>query len=660
MQHRNTLRARRTGSIRLGIVVILGIVIAGGVFAYQHFFHRGGEEAIKLIPADALVVGTCDLNPSPEQVPLFKRIHDALQNEHAGSHLSTLWTSAFQGSPAATDLQPFLHNNFAFAALKSATPAAANSPDVVFLASVTDATRVQEILAKYGQPGTVGAVNYYHLPKENVYATVLSGYLVVSSQMGPLTRVGAVSRGEAPAIAGLTDYQQARGSLRSDANFMFFCSAKGLSELQAQGHQHGAPVLPGAHWIAFGATALANGVETQWQLPMDVNAGAELSNLGSIPPIAPGLLKKLPAGAYGAIVLSQPAKYWDYMTRTAATSPEAKKAFDDGIASFERETGMSVARDILPGMAGHFVLAVYPDASGARPGADGLIVIDDANGADAAALAAKLRVVAEEKTRVHGNNLIHFVSSQPGGATLWALDPPTRAQLQNALSGMLGGGMSQSGNLGAGSAFQSPGSITGADVHVDANGLHAAGGGGALAMGPNGMRMTAGGMSMVLGSPPPSAPPVNPIVANKTVVYAVIGKAVLIATSQAMLDRALAAYNTGAGSLADDPRYAEMNSMLVPGAQSVSMLDATKIMQEFQPTLSHILPNSSGGVTAQDIVQVFGTHAGIVASQKFDGKTVAARTFIPLDYERLIHIISAGAASASPPAGATPGSPAVF
>ena len=107
MQYRNTLRARRTGSIRLGVVVILGIVIASGVFAYQHFFHRGGEEAIKLIPVDALVVGTCDLNPSPEQVPLFKRIHDALQNEHAGSHLSTLWTSAFQGSPAATELQPF-------------------------------------------------------------------------------------------------------------------------------------------------------------------------------------------------------------------------------------------------------------------------------------------------------------------------------------------------------------------------------------------------------------------------------------------------------------------------------------------------------------------------------------------------------------------------
>src|SRR5581483_1214451 len=51
----------------------------------------------------------------------------------------------------------------------------------------------------------------------------------------------------------------------------------------------------------------------------------------------------------------------------------------------------------------------------------------------------------------------------------------------------------------------------------------------------------------------PGGPDMSNLMKNKAVVFAEVGHTVLLASSQKMLDKALAAYTSGAGSLADDP-----------------------------------------------------------------------------------------------------------
>src|SRR5207247_394214 len=98
-----------------------------------------------------------------------------------------------------------------------------------------------------------------------------------------------------------------------------------------------------------------------------------------------------------------------------------------GIAGFEKETGISVPRDILPGLKGRLWLAVYPDREGPKSFVDGLIVIEDANGADPAGLAAKVRGYVEKTSGKESP--VRFVQSERPSGTEWRLDPDTQRKL---------------------------------------------------------------------------------------------------------------------------------------------------------------------------------------------------------------------------------------
>jgi hypothetical protein len=150
----------------------------------------------------------------------------------------------------------------------------------------------------------------------------------------------------------------------------------------------------------------------------------------------------------------------------------------------------------------------------------------------------------------------------------------------------------------------------------------------------------------------PSNQEVEKLVKNKAIVFAEVGHTVLLASSQKMLDKALAAYTSGAGSLADDPAFAQMRGMLPPGTQNLLLVNLPGIMEALRPALARSMGRSSG-TTPDDIVTLFGaTNTGLVGSQKCDGKAMTGTLFVPLDYERLIHVLSK--ASGGPASGALP------
>lgn len=670
---------RHFGGARLSALLLL-LGVAGGLVAYRHFFNRAGEAAIQLIPADAMMVLTVDANPSPQQTITFKRIEDALKREQADVQFDKAITSVLQNSPVGKEIRPYLRRNMALALLKANGQGTTGTPDAVVLLAVTEPGHVKEILAKYGRQNTQDGVEYYQLQQQNTDAAVIGDYLALSDKPAVLARVESVRSGATESVAHLPEYQQARTALPSDANLMVFVSPRALAEAQERGKAAGiANPWQNTRWMAFGMTVRERGLDAVWQMPMDAQAVPGAQNLSSVAPLNDETFKRLPAGAYGLMAFSQPGKYWNWIEDSTKNDPKASQSLNDGVAAFEKETQMSVPRDIVPGLQGHLVLAVYPDATSPQAGVDGLMVLDDANGADASALADKIRNYVERASAKDGKG-VRFVSEQRNGATIWALDDST----QDRMARSLGDAASSAGSLfgggpGAGASSFSPPpsgnlSLNGSDgsrMDLKGNGLSMRGADGSRVdlngsnfsaygkdgsrVGMNGNRVTfqgnggsvafnnAQGGTAVSAPPTPPASPLTNALRKKTVVYAQVGHTVLMASSRAMLDQALAVYTSGKGTLADDPAYAQMHALLQPGSQSALMVNLPGIMEALRPSLVKWMANSHSGITPEDVTQMFGAirTTGIVGSSSYDGKVMSGRFFLPLDYERLIHVFGA-------------------
>jgi len=598
-------RLQRFGGTRAALLGVFLLVVVGGLLAYRHFFQRPGEAAIQLIPGDAMMVLTLDTNPSEQQVAVFKRISDAIQREGLDTQMENLIGEMFEKSPIGKDLRPYVMDSFAAAFWNTGGQPGMGEPDMVLFVAVTEPGKVGELLAQRGKKARVDGMDFYRFMQDNVNAAVIAHYLVLTSRPAALSRIESVRNGQMAAVASLPEYQQARAALPADANMMVFLSPRGLVTMGEQTKELGANPFRGTKWLAFGATVRDQGIAFDYRAPMDANALPALKHLSQIAAVDPALLKRLPPGAYGLLAYAQPGKYWDYFLDIFATDPNARRQVDSGVADFEKETGLNVSRDIVPALNGHLLLAVYPDERGAEYGVDGLIVMDDANGADPAALAEKVRVVIERASAKNARKGIRFVSTERDGITYRALDAATQKEMRRELTGAFG-----TSRTPQTATFRAPDGLT-----------------------PDAPRLT----------PPPAprtADDVGKYVQNKTVAYAQVGNTVLIASSQNLLERAVTAYQGAERSLADEPAYAAMRGMVTPNAQSLFMVNLADILAALRPTLEKAMEGDPTAPSVDDIVLLFGTvNTGLVGSGRYDGQVMTANFFLPLDYERLLRLI---------------------
>ncbi len=754
-------RRHRRGGSKFATLLVLGGMAAGGVYTYRRFFQRSGEAATQLIPVDAQMLVTLDLTPSAGQALTFKRIGDAIKAEHLDTRIDDLVTKSLSNSPLARDLRPLATGSTAYAMLKAtggAGHANAWDGDSAFFMAVKDAGQTSEILARDAQKSNVNGLDYYKIVGDTHCMAVIGNYLVTADRPQDLTRIEEVRRGELPAISTLPDYKTARAGLPADSNMMLFISGDAITQgmrqgMEAAGQRGLAAHNPSAHahYIAVGMAIRDGGIDAVAEVPLDPPAGAEGDSLSHIAPLDPNIWRKLPNGAYGLIALAQPGKYYSYVTAMTNGDADARRQMAEGVASFERETGLSVTRDILTGLNGNAVMAVYPDADNPRSSVDGLIVLDDANGADPAALSDRVRGYVERASGQSGGHPLHFTSENRNGVIVWTLDQTAQQELQHSLAGGVSEAQRTSGmspDTGAGANSSTPGDLTNSgsgnigrgnvgngdnggnsrgdvsgnsngsgngsgntgnnsgnggshsgngngngnqihvdahihgdnggrvfddsfalhhgdtDVHIDNNGVDVHSGGNHLSAGNNGLDVhvedgAAHGPANTGHSPtdllPPGdprlgnymAPPaINPdvqrAIGNKTITWAQVGHAVILATSPHMLDRALAAYTNGSNTLADDAGFAATRQRIPQGAQCVNMLNLPSIMEALRPLIARALRGNSMGLTANDITGLAGGLGNsAVATQQYDGKTMRATYFLPLDYERAIHLAGA-------------------
>lgn len=613
--------------VALSAVVVLGVAAFA---AWRLLGQRTGEAAIQYIPADAGVVVSVDTAAStPSQIALFKRIGDAMDSEGLLAKLDDLLPTISGNLRVFKELRRYCTKSFAFAVwIEDAKPP--KIPPMVWLTAVTDSKAVDDILSKNGSASPDAGSHGYKLKDVDAYAAVVRGYLAVSDRPELIARVEKTASGGEPSIAGLAEYRSARNSLPPDANMMFFMSPAGIKASEKL--QGGNELYAGMQWAAFSMSLREEGLSFDYQYPGTAKAGSVLAQLANIKPVDPALLKRLPDGAYGLSAVSQPSEYWPMVEKSVGASPQSKGVFDQGMKAFREETGFDVERDILPAFKGDLVYAFYPARQGKS--VDMVLEFTDANSADPATLADKVRALVEKKTGEKGGKAVRFVLSKEGDVTVWTLDEQSRSALMKSAAGpppaaRMSQGMPpgmQPGRLGSVVPSGTPGMPPGA------HGFNPA--------------------------PPPAPPsPMLDTLKDKTVNYAVIGKSLIVTSSKASLDQAVAAYRGQGKSLVDDQAYTAMQGKLIPQAQGYVMVDVGRIAEALRPTLEEGLKQSE--IKADDILGLFGDgKTGIMFSSRYDGSLVKGTGTMPLDYIRLIRLTSKGLDMAVGPKGAHDRGPA--
>lgn len=428
---RKSVSVKRAGKALVFTLIGALTLAVGGFAAYKVFFNRSGEAAIRFIPGDADVVLTLDTNPSERQALTFKNISSALDEQGISQKLEDLAKSAMDDSPVASEIRPYLSTNFAMAYWKTQP----GQPEkMAVLMAVKDSGAVQKALEKLPKKGET-----YTLPQTSGSAQMIENYLVIAPSSEALGAIKAIQAKGSGSIADNAAFTEARAALPSDANLMVFVSPKLLQDLGKEAASMGAKMNPftTTSWLSFSVTVEPEGIAFDYYGPTNASAFPGLKNLASVASVSADSLRMLPDGALGVLVYSQIGKYWDYAKEVTADQPEAKDTMQKGVAEFEKETGLSVDKDIVPAFNGETIVAFYPTGNTKEFDGDCVTIFTDKNGATPAELVRKVRTLVEKKSKEGGNQGVTFVENQVGDATVWEFDEATQAEF---LKGMKSGG----------------------------------------------------------------------------------------------------------------------------------------------------------------------------------------------------------------------------
>jgi hypothetical protein len=610
---------------RLGWALLF---VASAAAAIQYLLHRPGEQAIRLMPAETFIAITLDTTPSPEQVPLFMRLEEAMKREGLAGKTDFaflaegLGTKESSGSSLIQDIKPYLGRGFGLALLKTGTnPKNVDSVQPVTYIPVTNMRAVEQSLAAHGQRVVQRGLTYYRLRFEwfattDMVAMLLADYLIVAPSPDLLFRVQEVSKGLAPAMADLTEYQAARMALPEDANLMLFVSPTALSWVEQESRQVGVRPFANTRWMALSARLDEEGLRFDWRSPTESGQNPALQKLGQILPIAPDAYRQLPAGAYGALGFSQPGRYWNALTATLLEGPD-RQAFAQDVSEAERLFGLSIERDILPACEGHWWLGVYPDTS-LSEGVGIIAIADSANGADPVALFAKSRA-SLERTLAPANR--HRLEA-------WSPLKQTTGQWSKRLGPGEDAGEGEKPSL----HIEWDDSTKGKGKAED------------LADTPHFRSFSHQGVLVWQLETPRTAKAarsgrIEPSNAKKAGLYvAEVGRNLIAASTLELLDKALATWNGQGAALMDDPAFVTMQRKLTPGTQIALMVNLRRILERLSSSMKDSLKQSP--IATDDLLDLFGgDNAGLAISSRYDGSLVTGTFFLPLDYERALHLI---------------------
>lgn len=555
---------------RVGLGLALSTVCVGawaGLSAFRQITARTGEAALSLVPSDALAVASIDLSPSASQILAFKHIDDSLQrngmSELVGSGIADLFEPH---APGKEGLRPLLTRHGALVLLASADGKLEQSKPVGLVA-VTSGADALTALQKGGVTRYYKGFRYYKLKNGQQLYAVFDNVLAIAGEPESLYAIYQTKSGQKAPITTVADFQSARTQLADDANLMVFASPRVFNSLpsEVQYRANG--------WISMGMAIREGGIGMTYAGASDMSAMPGLAKFGEIAPVRSDLFKVLPSGAYGTIAMSQPTKMFEGFEDAILTGVDAKKGLRDMEDSMAKETGMSLRKDVLPAFRGNSIFAAYPSEA-PTAGVDGLVVIDDLQGATPADAADRFMDWVARQMEKEGGQPIPWTKRVDGDVTYFRINDKVEGDMKKNLFG-----------------------------------------------GPEGRT------KQVLSQ-------------DKTVAWAFVGKTVLLATSQKLLDRAIVAYRTKTDTLATDPKLGRIESEVTNGSQQIGAFSVARIAEGIQNTVEKRDLDEPQAKPWRSLLAAFTKldeplrfHARMFPDGRFTGGT-----FIPMDYDKMIDL----------------------
>lgn len=372
-------------------VIGFGAVAFAGVMGYRMFFGASHDEAVALVPEDALVYGNVFLDPSIDQKraigDLLEKFPQAPSADEARNQLVDLFDKGLAEIDMSfdEDVDPWLGDQIAGFLMTpndliAAQPSDAavleqNAPVAAFLVASDDDEAALAFIDEAASRGDKGfteksyeGIDYKVSESDGNAVGIVDGYVVVGSEPG-LKAVVDTSGGE-PNLSDNETYADTIDRLTEDRLATVYFDGRKLTEaLEKSG---AAP--PGSDGALGGLGALGvSAVEPVGAALFAQSDKVVFESTSSLPEGAAGdlarsagsgLLAELPADSFGALGLTDFGKTLTTFYEIAAqafTGAGAGTA-QDFDQQFEAQTGLNPREDLLAWMgdAGVFVTGTDP------------------------------------------------------------------------------------------------------------------------------------------------------------------------------------------------------------------------------------------------------------------------------------------------------------
>lgn len=172
--------SRNSQFVGIAVWTLVGAATVTGVVAYRTVYARPGAEALFMMPKSAIVVGVLDLNPSPNQTLVYKRIEDALSRNSVTKSLDEMPLDLPIWAKGDADMfRPYVDRGLAFGLLETKDSKIAEKQAAVLLLPVKDPAAVSNLLKRKGKPAFWRGTQYYQLSDKSIGYRVVADRLVV-------------------------------------------------------------------------------------------------------------------------------------------------------------------------------------------------------------------------------------------------------------------------------------------------------------------------------------------------------------------------------------------------------------------------------------------------------------------------------------------------
>lgn len=371
--------------LAIGIAAFAGLGI--GTIAVYRLLERSGESAIRMIPADAALVISLDTSPSPSQVRLYNEISMSMKDSGINDFVDEILNQVDGGQGSLKAIRDQVKGSFAAGVWGDLS---GNSPDWVTAVALSNPGKAETLVA--GAAG-IRATNekgrmFYSAKDAPALITFFGDYALISNRPESAFRAISVANGDAKSVYMSNAFQEARASLPNDAGLMVFLNGKSLAELDEHARQgFRAMGVDENGWFALGGTLREEGILIHCSAPS--GSGGAPAAMRQMSALTFAALEAYPSGAIGVAGVSSPAGWYNVIRQAVKTQPDGIAELEKEIQKIEQEIGLSLDRDILPGLRGEVNMAFYaPKDGGDEPRF--LLTIDNQHGGQATTLAKKV------------------------------------------------------------------------------------------------------------------------------------------------------------------------------------------------------------------------------------------------------------------------------